>query len=106
MVRLNPDGSLDETFGVQGIQRTNFFPGSSDLGTAVAVLPDDKIIVAGSTGRPAFGRQIALACYTVDGSLDSSFGQGGLVTTQFPLSIADFANALDKVPSHHSAKQF
>ena len=94
MVRLNPDGSLDETFGVQGIQRTNFFPGSSDLGTAVAVLPDDKIIVAGSTGRPAFGRQIALACYTVDGSLDSSFGQGGLVTTQFPLSIADFANAL------------
>jgi len=94
MVRLNPDGSLDETFGNQGIQQANFFPGSSDLGMAVAVLPDDKIIVAGSTGRPAFGRQIALARYTVDGSLDSSFGQGGLVTTQFPLSVADFANAL------------
>jgi len=94
MVRLNSDGSLDETFGVQGIQRANFFPGSSDLGTAVAVLPDDKIIVAGSTGRPAFGRQIALARYQADGSRDSSFGQGGLVTTQFPLSVADFANAL------------
>ncbi len=94
MVRLNPGGSLDESFGVQGIQRENFFPGSSDLGAAVAVLPDDKIIVAGSTGRPAFGRQIALARYDATGSLDRSFGQGGLVTTQFPLSVADFANAL------------
>ena len=94
MVRLNPDGSLDETFGVQGRQRTNFFPGSSDMGAAVAVLPDDKIIVAGSTGRPALGRQIALARYDANGNLDSSFGQGGLVATQFPLSIADFANAL------------
>ena len=94
LARLNPDGSLDHSFGNQGILRTDFSHGSSDIGVAVAVLPDDRIIVAGSTGPSLFKRQFALARYNSDGSLDGSFGQGGLVSTQFPLSHNDVANAL------------
>ncbi|MEI6083042.1 MAG: hypothetical protein WCS70_01945 [Verrucomicrobiota bacterium] len=93
-VRLNQDGSLDGSFGDQGIQRTDFSNGSSDVGVAVTVTPDDKILVAGSTGPTIFKRQFALARYNPDGNLDESFGQGGLVNTQFPLSTADEAYAL------------
>jgi len=94
LTRLNQDGSLDDLFGDHGIQRTDFFQGSSDIGAAVAVLSDDRIIMAGSTGPNVFKSQVALARYNPDGSLDGSFGQGGLVSTQFPQSRFDAANAL------------
>ena len=97
LARLNPDGSLDHSFGDQGILRTDFSHGSSDVGAAVALLPDDRILVGGSTGPSLFKRLFALARYNSDGSLDSSFGQGGLVSTQFPLSHNDVANALAQV---------
>ena len=97
LARLNPNGSLDAAFGDQGILRTDFSHGSSDIGVAVALLPDNRIILGGSTGPSLFKRLFALARYNSDGSLDSSFGQGGLVSTQFPLSHNDVANALAQV---------
>lgn len=97
VVRLNTDGSLDLSFGDQGIQRTDLSNGSLDIAVAAAVMADDKILVAGSTGINIFKRAFALIRYNSDGSLDGSFGQGGLVSTQFPLSEKDEAYALAMV---------
>jgi uncharacterized delta-60 repeat protein len=48
----------------------------------VAIEPDGKIVAAGFTG-PAGAQCFAVARYNRDGSLDTSFGAGGKVTTQF-----------------------
>ena len=93
VARYNTDGTLDSSFGVGGKVTTDF--GLTDQASSVAVQPDGKIIVAGGTylSFPAAGGQFALARYNSDGSLDTSFGVGGLVRTSFG-SSGCFAAAL------------
>ncbi len=86
LVRYDEDGSLDTGFGTGGIVSTSFVDltacdGCSDEAAAVAVQPDGRIVAAGQTcvGPCEF----ALARYEPDGSLDTSFGSGGKVTTTF-----------------------
>jgi uncharacterized delta-60 repeat protein len=83
LARYNSDGTLDPTFGTNGIVTT-------DLGTpqdganGVLIQPDGKII-AGGTAREDFpiGANFALARYLPNGALDPSFGSGGKVITDF-----------------------
>jgi uncharacterized delta-60 repeat protein len=78
LVRYTADGDLDTSFGDDGIVTTNFGSGSTDRGQAVVLQPDGKIVVAGSSNG-----DFALARYNADGTLDATFGSGGLVTTDF-----------------------
>ena len=93
VARYNRDGSLDSGFGDGGKVRTDF-GGTDDRGSAVAVQPDGKIVVAGWALVPdvTFYTDIALARYNPDGSLDSTFGSGGKLLTN--LERTDFANGL------------
>ena len=75
LVRYNADGSLDTTFGADGIVSTA--PDHS-TGADVAVQADGKIVVAGS--------DFTVARYNSDGSLDASFGTGGTVAGNFGTS--------------------
>jgi uncharacterized delta-60 repeat protein len=77
LVRYNNDGSLDDSFGNGGVVTTTI--GKSAQGRGVAIQPDGKIIVGGLTidSQDSF----SLARYTITGSLDSEFGNGGVVTT-------------------------
>jgi uncharacterized delta-60 repeat protein len=79
VVRYNPDGSLDTSFDGDGKVITDF--GGNDAASAIAIQSDGKILAAGgsSLGNPDF----ALARYNADGSLDTSFGGDGTVTTDF-----------------------
>ena len=77
IVRYNPNGSLDPTFGNGGKVRTDF-SGGNDFGGPLALQPNGKIIVVGSTGGD-FG----LVRYNPNGSLDPTFGGDGTVTTDF-----------------------
>ena len=80
VIRYNPDGSLDTTFGNGDGKVISTFPGSNqDRAYSILVQPDGKIVVAGA----AFGVDFALARYDADGSLDGTFGVGGLVLTDF-----------------------
>jgi uncharacterized delta-60 repeat protein len=91
LARYNADGTLDTSFGSGGRVSTDFTPGT-DAGSAVAAGSDGKIVVAGLSGG-----HFALALYRSDGSLDTSFGSGGLVTTDFGGATdggADQANAV------------
>ena len=80
LARYNADGSLDTSFGLDGHVTTDFTSGF-DGAAAVALQVNDQIVAAGEAGgrNPKF----ALARYNPDGSLDTSFGQGGKVTTNF-----------------------
>ena len=71
-------GDLDPTFGVGGRVVSSFGAGL-DAASAVAIQPDGKIVIAGS----AFNGDFLLARYNPGGTLDPSFGTGGLVTTDF-----------------------
>ena len=57
------------------------FNGGDDVATAIAIQPDGKIVVAGYTGDDIFGGDFALVRYNANGTLDTSFGTGGKVTT-------------------------
>ena len=85
VARLNPDGTLDTTFGTGGQVTFTFgnVNGEEDFANAVAV-EGDQIVVAGFTQTPATNSDLAVARLNGDGSLDSTFGTGGEVTTDFP----------------------
>lgn len=76
VTRHNPDGSPDASFHSDGKLTTDF--GASDGASAVALQPDDKIVVVGYSG----GR-FAVARYNANGSPDTSFDTDGRVTTDF-----------------------
>lgn len=90
LARYNNDGSLDTSFGSGGKAITEFF-GGPDLAQGVALQSDGKIVVAGFVFDLRVGNElIGLVRYNSDGTLDSTFGPGGKVTTK--IRFADRAN--------------
>ena len=84
VARFNSNGSLDTTFGTGGKVTTNFvgvkLGGVSNPANAVLIQADGKILVGG--GASECGKCImntALARYDSDGSLDTTFGNDGMV---------------------------
>src|SRR5262245_32679147 len=71
-------GDLDVTFGGTGKVTTGFTPGGSQFATSVVVQSDGKIVVAGFVNDADFNNIVGVARYNTNGSLDSSFGNGGL----------------------------
>lgn len=76
LVRYNPDGTEDSSFGSGGKVLTDVTPGSIDHAEKVALQPDGKILIVGSSGNTLF-----VARYLPDGTLDDSFGKGGIATS-------------------------
>jgi uncharacterized delta-60 repeat protein len=71
VLRLNADGSLDKSFGGDGVAGTSFAGGGTV--TAAALQPDGKILVAGLTGSLI----VAVARFDSRGALDPTFDPGG-----------------------------
>ncbi|WP_369250005.1 calcium-binding protein [Streptomyces sp. R41] len=83
VMRHNADGSIDASFGGgDGEVLTNFEDGE-DRAQGVTLQPDGKIVVVGTTER--FGEEnggccwLTVARYNPDGSVDTTFGDGGHV---------------------------
>lgn len=75
------DDNLDSSFGNGGKILTDF-TGGQDIGHAIAIQPDGKIIVGGSAANTSNGgTDFGLARYNRDGNLDASFGTNGKVLT-------------------------
>jgi uncharacterized delta-60 repeat protein len=72
-------GDLDAAFGNGGKVTTDFF-GLNDRGSAIAVQPDGKIVVAGTTNTFAPASAFLVTRYNADGSLDQGFGTAGKAT--------------------------
>ena len=82
LARYNTNGSLDSTFGSNGTVLTSF-GGNLSAAFDVAVQPDGKIVAVGVAGNGAAGSDFGIARYSANGTLDPTFGTGGLVTTDF-----------------------
>jgi len=78
------DGSLDPTFGVDGI----VFLDLEDLVMfdGVAIQPSGKILVVG-----VIGNQACIARYTREGTLDPSFGDTGLTLAELGNGFSNFS---------------
>lgn len=76
---LDASGQLDPTFGVGGLARYDFNPGTGEeYFTAGVVQPDGKIVLAGFTISPTADLPQGLVVrLNPDGTLDPTFGSGG-----------------------------
>jgi uncharacterized delta-60 repeat protein len=97
LVRYNPNGSIDLTFGRRGVVITDFGQsGPLAEAFALALQPNGDIVAAGVAGQKPVGFQSApssfgLARYTSIGLLDTSFGSVGRVTTSFGTNTASIS---------------
>jgi len=82
LVRFNPDGTRDSTFGWDGKVLTSFATYYDDYARAIQVQADGKILVAGYTYINTT-IDLALARYNSDGTLDAGFDGDGKLTTDF-----------------------
>src|SRR5207245_811854 len=88
-VRYTTNGGVDTTFASGGEVVTAWGKSGNASADAygMALYPnlgtanDGKIVLAGDADTGKTGKQFALARYNPNGSLDTSFGSGGTVTT-------------------------
>lgn len=77
VLRFDSTGTLDTTFGGDGIVKTDATAGP-DSGSAVALLSDGSIVAIGTSGYE-YG---LLVGYNDDGTLNTGFGTDGIVQTE------------------------
>ncbi len=73
LARYLSDGSLDTTFNGNGKVDTGFVNANNEVGRALVIQNDGKLVVAGSTDS-----LIAVLRYNANGSLDTSFSDDGI----------------------------
>ena len=89
-VRFNGNGTLDTTFGTNGVASTKI--GTRPVASmALALQSDGKIVEAGLFNN-AGTNSFALVRFNSDGTLDTTFGTGGTVTT--PAAGSGFAQSV------------
>lgn len=81
LMRLNPDGSPDTSFGDQGILKYRF--GRSTGPLAMVVQDDGKYVVSGITVVDSFDVDWIVSRFYPDGTLDSTFNQIGHLYYKF-----------------------
>ncbi|HEY7425012.1 MAG TPA: hypothetical protein VH682_12345 [Gemmataceae bacterium] len=84
LARYNANGTLDTTFG-NGGELTNLpFHGVANT----LIQPDGKIVLAGIVNDPVGNmRAIGVARFNTDGTIDTSFGNGGEVITDVGIGV-------------------
>ena len=89
VARTNGDGTLDNTFDSDGKVSTDFLT-NNDTAFDVALQADGKIVVAGTKDiAEGSSQDFAVARYNENGSLDTSFGSAGKVSTDFFSNLDD-----------------
>lgn len=108
LIRYNPNGTFDQSFGYGGIVRTFFlanqqtpFDNNDATVTALSLQKDGKIVAAGKAYLEEGNQHytaFALTRYNNNGRIDSTFGSEGKVLTAFPIAnnaiVPAAANAL------------
>lgn len=100
VTRFNSNGSLDTTFGggkkPSGVAKITV---TSDTGnttqvSGVALQADGKIVVSGTVSNTTTADDFGVVRFTSSGTIDSTFGSGGLVITDLGGTNGDFSNDL------------
>ncbi len=94
LVSYKIDGTLDNAFGIHGGVTTPFPGNILARAFAVALQRNGDIVAVGQTALTDTGSSdFALVRYNPDGSVDTTFGNSGFVSTAFGSSVA-FANTV------------
>ena len=94
LVSYNIDGTLDNAFGIHGGVTTPFPGNILARAVAVALQRNGDIVAVGETARTDTGpSEFALVRYNPDGTVDTTFGNNGFVSTPFGAGVA-FANTV------------
>ncbi|HZK06858.1 MAG TPA: T9SS type A sorting domain-containing protein [Bacteroidales bacterium] len=81
LIRLNADGTPDNTFGTNGIVITDF-GNTSEVAEAIVLQDDGKILLAGDHEE-----RFMLVRYNTNGTLDNTFGTGGLASADVGIGL-------------------
>ncbi|NRA11658.1 MAG: hypothetical protein HRT57_06870, partial [Crocinitomicaceae bacterium] len=84
LARYNSNGDLDTTFNSNGIVTSNI-NGVADIGNSVKLQTDNKIVLCGQASG-VFG----CIRYKTNGSIDSTFGQNGIILSPPSYGAFDF----------------
>ena len=87
-IRYNTNGTLDTSFGTNGIATFDLQGGSDDVAYAMSLLSDGNIILAGFSDDGS-NKNAAIIRITTSGTLDTTFGTSGKVYTEFISGRAD-----------------
>lgn len=79
LTRHLPDGSLDPTFGQNGIVTTHV--ATSETAFTLDLLPDGRLLVGGGSGSSPFSPSPLMIRYQSNGTLDPTFGNGGVLAS-------------------------
>ncbi len=85
VARVNADGTLDTSFGTDGIATVPL--GDSSEANAVALQPDGDILAVGAAATGSLSQRV-VARFNPDGTPDPEFGSGGVVVA--PLSVLPY----------------
>jgi len=92
IARYKIDGTLDSSFGVNGIDTIRIDSMSQVVGSAIALQPDGKILIAaGPVYVNTDLKDFLLIRYNTDGSLDSSFGGDGFALADINSGSDDYS---------------
>jgi uncharacterized delta-60 repeat protein len=99
LIRLDPDGSLDTTFGTNGIVYTNWhfsttFPRGYPYDVAIQNIDgEERLVVVGSWTVPAakkntYSNNLRIDRYLSNGAPDTDFGTNGTLVVNNPAAMA------------------
>ncbi len=97
VIRYNTDGSLDTTFGGTGFVTTGFPTSQDDAAYRVAFDETTGTTLVAGTSRFGSRDDFVLVRYNLDGTLDATFGNLGVVDAQFGLSDSLSGLAIDSL---------
>jgi uncharacterized delta-60 repeat protein len=92
LARYDSSGTLDSAFGQAGKVMTRLGLGDA-YSFSIALQSNGRIVLAGYS-ETTLDHDFSLVGYTANGTLDSTFGNGGLVTTDFSGATDDIAYAM------------
>ena len=81
-VRYNTDGSIDNTFGLNGVATFDIQSGSDDKSTSIDIQSDGKLVLCGFSDDGS-DKSSLLMRLNINGTLDTTFGSSGKVLTNF-----------------------
>ncbi len=88
LARYNTNGSLDTSFGTNGVVTTAISGTISAVIDSIAIQSNGQIVTGGFATTISGSNEFALARYNSNGTLDTSFGTNGIVAMQLSGSLA------------------
>lgn len=108
IIRQNPDGGMDNDFGVNGIVQSSLGDGNT-FAADIVKQPDNKIVIGG--GAFLLDYKMLLARFNTNGTSDNSFNQDGLYMDSFGNNQYNFVKSIalqndGKIVAGGISKQF